>query len=83
MKDWIAPHESDPRLPTDPEFVEVNALAQNYSATRGALIEFAIRYPRTARKSGGNPWTKSDLKEALFLHEPSVAAHFSRLSGPK
>ena len=74
MKDWINQHEADPRLPTDPEYVEVSALAQSYGASRDSLIRFAIENPRKARKSNGNPWTESDTKEALFFHEPSVEA---------
>ena len=34
MKDWINQHEADPRLPTDPDYVEVNALADSYGASR-------------------------------------------------
>ncbi len=76
MKDWITKHEADPRLPTDPDYVEVNALADNYGASRDTLVRFAIENPRKARKSNGNPWTESDAHEALFLHEPSIEALF-------
>ena len=77
MKDWIDQHEPDPRLPTDPDFVEVNALAENYGASRDTLVRFAIENPTKARRSNGNPWTESEhAREALFLHEPSVAALF-------
>ena len=81
-KDWISTAQVDPRLPTDPEFVSIDALADNYKVGLDTLIRLAIEYPRLAQTSEGNPWTESAGKENLYLHEPSVASHFEVLDGP-
>lgn len=78
MKQYIKQAEADPRLPTDPEYVAVNALAERYNTSREHLTRFAIKNPERAQRYDGNPWTETDEKEALFLHEPSIAAQFAR-----
>lgn len=81
-KDWISTAQVDPRLPTDPDYVAIDALAENYRVSLDTLLRLAIEYPRLAQTSEGNPWTESSGQEDLFLHEPSVASHFKLLDGP-
>jgi len=73
---WIKDNRIDPRLPTAPEYVSVNALAKRYDTSLDDLVKMAEENPRFALSSGGNPWTETSGKEMLFLNERAVAKRF-------
>jgi hypothetical protein len=75
-KTWITTNEIDPRLPTDPKYVAVGALAERYRTNIENLVEIARENPDIARASSGNPWTESEGREVLFLNEEAVSKRF-------
>ena len=78
VNDWIDTSKMDPRLPTEPEYVKAEALMEAYRVEKNDLISLALSLPNLARESSGNPWTESHGHDHLFLHEPTVAAKYSR-----
>lgn len=75
--EWTEGSDMDPRLPTDPEYVEAGALERELNIKHDDLMEFAGKNPDSARCASGNPWTHSS-RERLFLKEKDVREHFSR-----
>lgn len=73
--DWKTEQAVDPRLPTDPSYVFAGALARQYQIDVEILAELAEKNPHWCRTSAGNPWTKTDGAEKLFIHEPLLLAH--------
>ena len=74
--DWTEGSDMDPRLPTDPDYVEATALQKELGINYDDLMEYAGKHPKNARCAAGNPWTPS-MREKLFLNQHAVQEHFS------
>lgn len=70
---WIDRHEPDPRFPTDPEFVALPALSEQYSLAESTILELALAHPGSCIRSDGNPWVDhGNLDQTLYFHEPTL-----------
>jgi hypothetical protein len=75
---WIDQHQPDPRFPTNPDFVELSALAQQYGVQADKILELASVRPGTCLRSDGNPWVDHGADdESLYFHEPTLRAAVS------
>lgn len=74
--DWIDTPKIDPRMPTDPEYVEAGSLAEKYGIGTSTMKEL-ISDPAIRKTAGGNPWTEGG-RELIFLHEPTVQNRLSK-----
>ena len=75
---WIEKHESDPRFPTKPEYVEIGALSQQYGISESQILELALVRPGTCLRSDGNPWVDhGEDDQSLYFHEPTLRAAVS------
>lgn len=72
---WTEQNRPDPRFPTNPEFVELDALAREYGVTASQILELALVRPGTCLRSDGNPWVDhGDGDQSLYFHEPTLRA---------
>ncbi len=70
---WIDRHQPDPRFPTDPEFVALKALSQEYGLSEAAILELALAHPGSCLQSDGNPWVDhGSADQTLYFHEPTL-----------
>lgn len=72
---WTDQHQADPRFPTNPEYVELDALAKEYGLKPSQILELALVRPGTCLRSDGNPWVDhGDGDQSLYFHEPTLKA---------
>lgn len=70
---WIDRHQPDPRFPTDPEFVTLEALSQEYGISQTNILELALSHPGSCLQSDGNPWVDhGPADHTLYFHEPTL-----------
>lgn len=70
---WIERHQPDPRFPTDPEFVMISALSNQYGLTESTILELALSYPGSCIRHDGNPWVDHGQRDqTLYFHEPTL-----------
>ena len=75
---WIDQHQPDPRFPTKPEYVELEALSKQYGIAQSKILELALVRPGTCLRSDGNPWVDhGEGDQSLYFHEPTLRAAVS------
>lgn len=78
---WVEQHEPDPRLPTSPDYVELEALSAQYGVPSSAILQLALDRPGACLQTDGNPWVDHGRNdETLYFHEPTLQAAISTKS---
>lgn len=79
---WIDQHDQDPRMPTDPEYIEIRALAREYKMSADAILQLALTRPGSCLQNDGNPWVEhSEKDQTIYFHEPTLQAALATNSG--